>query len=242
MAVIPGPDLRDRRVVVPGGTGTVGSGVVRRYLAAGAQVVVPTRTEQRAAEFRSALGELATDRLHLVVHDYSVAPAAERVAAQMERSLGGVDDVVAPIGGWWAGKQLWEVSDADWSGAFVGLLTAHLSVVRAFLPRMSAVGAYTVVVGESATFPVPGSGLVSMEQAALLMMQQVLAAEAGAGRRAFALVLGPVSAQPDPPRGDEVGAVAVAASASGAPSARVALRDRAEVTQALQLLRVGAPA
>jgi len=36
--------LADRRVLVPGGTGAVGEGVVRAHLAAGAEVVVLTRT------------------------------------------------------------------------------------------------------------------------------------------------------------------------------------------------------
>ena len=43
------PILSGHRVLVPGGTGAVGEGVVRQYLAAGAEVVVPTRTPERAA-------------------------------------------------------------------------------------------------------------------------------------------------------------------------------------------------
>lgn len=49
-------DLSGRRVLVPGGTGAVGEGIVRRYLAAGADVVVPTRTPPRAEEFQRMLG------------------------------------------------------------------------------------------------------------------------------------------------------------------------------------------
>jgi NAD(P)-dependent dehydrogenase (short-subunit alcohol dehydrogenase family) len=92
---------------VPGGTGAAGEGVVRGYLAAGADVVVPTRTEQRAEEFRRVLGETAIDRLHLAVRDYTTFAGAEQLADEMERILGGIDDAVAPIGGWWAGKRLW---------------------------------------------------------------------------------------------------------------------------------------
>lgn len=106
------PDLSGRRVLVPGGTGAVGEGVVRGYLAAGADVVVPTRTRERLAEFRRVLGDAATARLHVVVHDYTSFAAAERLAEQMEHCLGGVDDVAAPIGGWWAGKRLWEIGEA----------------------------------------------------------------------------------------------------------------------------------
>jgi hypothetical protein len=45
----------------------------------------------------------------LVVHDYTTFAGAEALAATMGERLGSVDDVVAPIGGWWAGKRLWEI-------------------------------------------------------------------------------------------------------------------------------------
>ena len=87
--------------------------------------------------------------------------------------------------------RLWEIDESDWQSAFVGLATAHMAVLRAALPRMKADGAYSVIVGASAFTPIPGSGLVSMEQATLLM-QQVLAAELGGDNRVFVLQLGPV--------------------------------------------------
>ena len=187
-----GPDLSGRHILIPGGTGGIGEGAVRAYLAAGADVVVPTRAQQRADEFRHLLGDAATDRLHLVVHDYTTFAGAEELAATMEDRLGSIDDVVAPIGGWWAGKRLWEIDESDWQNAFVGLATTHMAMLRAALPRIKPGGAYSLILGESASIPIPGSGLVSMEQAALLMMQQVAAAEIGGGKRVFALVLGPV--------------------------------------------------
>src|SRR3954452_18418880 len=116
-------NLSGRRVVVPGGTGAVGEGVVRAYLAAGADVVVPTRTQQRADEFRRVVGEASASagHLHLVVHDYPSFAGSEELAAEMQSRLGGIDDVVAPIGGWWAGKPLWEIGATDWQDAFTGL-------------------------------------------------------------------------------------------------------------------------
>jgi len=240
-------NLSRRRVVVPGGTGAVGEGVVRGYLAAGAEVLVPTRSPERAEEFRRVLGDAASEHLHLVVHDYTTFAGAEKLAAEMELRLGGVDDVVAPIGGWWAGKRTWEIDESDWQSAFVGLATAHMAVLRAFLPRLSARGAYALTVGASAFTPVPGSGLVSMEQAALLMMQQVVTAESEGRQRVFALVLGPVrsraidSGDPDWVTADQVGAVAVAASAAGSVAGReIRLRNQAEVAEALTMLRATA--
>ncbi len=261
-------DLTDRRVLVPGGTGAVGEGIVRAYLAAGAVVVVPTRTPERAEQFRGVLGAAATDRLHLVVHDYTTFAGAADLAAQMVASLGGVDDVVAPIGGWWAGGALAAIDETDWQDAFVGLATAHAAVMRACLPLLGGRGAYTVVVGDSASTPVPDSGLVSMEQAAVLMMTRVLAAEAAGRQRVFALVLGPVRTRlaAGAPNGgsadqvsadqvsadqvsaervsaDQVGAVAVAASAATTVTGRqIVVHDRAEVDRALALLAAAAPA
>jgi len=236
------PDLSGRHVLIPGGTGGVGEGAVRAYLAAGADVVVPTRSQERAGEFRRLLGDAAVGRLHLVVHDYTTFAGAEELAATMEERLGSVDDVVAPIGGWWAGKRLWEIDESDWQNAFIRLATTHTAVLRAALPRMTAEGAYSLIVGASAFTPVPASGLVSMEQAALLMMQQVLAAELADDKRVFALVLGPVRTRaggdgaPDWITADQVGSIAVAASASTIGGREIRLRNQAELTQALALL------
>jgi len=241
------PDLPGRRVLIPGGTGGVGEGMVRAYLAAGADVVVPTRSQERAGEFRRLLGDAAAGRLHLVVHDYATFAGAESLAATMEDRLGGIDDVAAPIGGWWAGKRLWEIGEIDWQGAFVQLATTHTAIMRAALPRMKPGGAYSLVVGASASTPVPGSGLVSMEQAALLMMQQVLAAELGGDKRVFALMLGPVRTRaagdsaPDWITAGQVGAVAVAVSASAVGSREIKLRNQAELVQALALLQGAQP-
>ncbi|WP_327102956.1 SDR family NAD(P)-dependent oxidoreductase [Nonomuraea glycinis] len=236
-------DLSGRHVLIPGGTGGVGEGAVRAYLAAGADVVVPTRSQERAEEFQAVLGDAATDHLHLVVHDYSTFAGAEALAATMEDRLGSVDDVVAPIGGWWAGKRLWEIEESDWLSAFTGPATTHMAVLRAALPRMKGDGAYALVVGASAFTPIPGSGLVSMEQAALLMMQQVLAVELGGDKRVFAFQLGPVRTRftdgggdPDWVSAAQVGAVAVAASAATeVPGQAVRMLNRPEADEALAL-------
>ncbi|WP_394159510.1 SDR family NAD(P)-dependent oxidoreductase [Galactobacter valiniphilus] len=186
------PDLSDRRVVIVGGTGSVGEGVVRAWLAAGAEAIVPSRTQGRVDQFTGVLGEAATDKLHFVVGDYTSFDAAQELAEQIEAECGPVTDVVASIGGWWMGKNLWEISQAEWDRYFVGLTTAHVAQVRAWIPRLPEHGSYQLILGGSATQPVPGSSIINMEQAALLMMRQVLSAEAGDQRRVTAAVLGPV--------------------------------------------------
>ncbi|MEU8612630.1 SDR family oxidoreductase [Actinoplanes sp. NPDC048791] len=235
--------LPGHRVLVPGGTGAVGEGVVRAFLAAGAEVIVPTRSKERSEEFRDLLGAAADEHLHLIVHDYTTFAGAEDLVEQVVRFRGGLDSVVAPIGGWWQGRGLTEITEGDWSDAFTGLATAHMAVLRAALPRLGSTGAYTVVVGDSATWPVPRSGLVSMEQAAVLMMQRVAAAEAGASRRVYAMVLGPVTSRlaEGTIEARQVGDVAVAISAGSAPSASIGVHDAAEAEKAISALRTPFP-
>lgn len=186
------------------------------------------------------LGQAANERLHLIVHDYSTFAGAADLAEQVVHFRGGIDSVVAPIGGWWAGRKLIEIDEADWQSAFVGLATTHMAVLRACLPHMTAQGAYSVIVGDSATWPVPESGLVSMEQAALLMMQRVVQAELKDERRMFTLMLGAVATRGTSAgtvTADQVGSVAVAVSAAVTTPGRVIpLHDSAEVNDALTSL------
>ncbi|WP_181427446.1 SDR family oxidoreductase [Curtobacterium sp. MCPF17_011] len=235
------PNLGAHRVLVPGGTGAVGEGVVRAFLYAGAEVIVPTRSEERSQEFRDVLGEDATEHLHLIVHDYTSFAGAQDLVEQVVHFRGGLDSVVAPIGGWWQGRTLAEVTEGDWASAFVDLATTHMAVLRAALPHLSDAGAYTVIVGDSATWPVPTSGLVSMEQAALLMMQRVAAAESGASRRVFSLILGQVTSRFAEGTVDvaDVGRVAAAISGSTAPSASFGVHNADEAFAVLQELAAG---
>lgn len=116
-----------------------------------------------------------------------------------------------------------------------------MAMLRASLPRMSEGGFYVVVVGDSASAPVPHSRLVSIEQAAVLMMQRVAAAEAIGTRRVLSFVLGPVrtrftsSASTGGITADQVGQVAVAASHSTVTGLQIPLHDETEVTAALEL-------
>ena len=192
-------DLSTRRAVVIGGTGRVGEGIVSAWLEAGAEVVVPSRTSGRIAALRAELPDLAANgRLHLIEHEYTEFDTAVQFADRVEEEVGQVSDVIASIGGWWQGKALWEVDEAEWNRFFVELATAHVATARAWIPRLSPSGSYHLILGGSATTPVPGSSLINMEQAALKMMHEVLSAEAGAQRRVFAHILGPVATRQRP--------------------------------------------
>merc|ERR1712091_559342 len=72
------------------------------------------------------------------------------------------------------------------------MTTAHAATARAWIPRLPRTGSYQLILGGSATQPVPGASIINMQQAALLMMRRVLSAEAGDRHRVAAQILGPV--------------------------------------------------
>lgn len=232
-----------RRVVILGGTGRVGEGIAREWASAGAEVIVPTRTEERASELQGLLSDFDhRERVHTIVTDYTDFAGADASADLIQSTFGDVTDVIASIGGWWQGTTLWQTTPELWQRYFVDLSTAHLANVRTWVPRLPADGSYQLILGGSANTPVPGAGIINMEQAGLLMMTQTLSLEAGTQRRIFALVLGPVATRgrgwvdPSWLSAAHVGQVALAQATSGAPSGTTSLRTGDDVAARLAAL------
>lgn len=236
------PDLSTRTVVIPGGTGGVGEGIVRSWLRTGAKVIVPTRNLNKEPTLRELLGDLGTsDRLHLVEGNYGNFTQATELAEKITSEHGEVTDVVASIGGWWVGDGLWNVSEQDWHDYFLGLVTSHVSVLRAFVPRLADGGSYSLILGGSAMRPVPGSSIISMEQAALRMMNQVVGLEVKDRISLHGLILGPVGTRqrsyvdPDMITADEAGYVTAAyAATQDVKSGEAILRSHEDVANELR--------
>jgi NAD(P)-dependent dehydrogenase (short-subunit alcohol dehydrogenase family) len=184
--------LDERTILVPGGTGNVGEGVVRSLLKAGAAVVVPSRSAERLEALRDLIGPGHANRLIGISAPYDTFEAADGLAETVRTEAGTITDVVALIGGWWAGKPLWEISAADWQRVFISPATTQAALVRAFLPGLDGGGSYTAVAGFSAQVPTAGSGPVSMQGAAQLMMRRVLSEEISSGPRINDVMLGPI--------------------------------------------------
>ncbi|MFF0450589.1 SDR family NAD(P)-dependent oxidoreductase [Streptomyces sp. NPDC004609] len=184
--------LGGKVVAVPGGTGNVGEGIVRAFLKAGATVVVPSRSQGRLDNIVKLIGPELAANLRTVAAGYATFEEADRLAAGIVAEFGHVDHVTASVGGWWAGKALWQTTEDDWRKIFVDVATSHMALARSFVPRLPEDGSYTTIAGFSSQKPYPGAGIVSMQGAAQLMMREVLTAELGGQPRVNDLVLGPV--------------------------------------------------
>ena len=81
--------------------GTVGSGIVKRFLQVGATVIAPLRSEGSKGRLSASLAGVATERLHTPVADWSTEPGAEQLAAYVKEHGGVVDHVVSISGARW---------------------------------------------------------------------------------------------------------------------------------------------
>lgn len=176
--------LHGQNVIVAGGTGNVGSFIVRALLERGANVVVPSRSEQKLDGLRQHLGSVAggavLDRFHGFIGDLSDEADAERLSERIVGEVGPPDAALASLGRWHSVPSLLSARADDFEPVLDGYLLAHFRVARTLLPLLlDAGGVYVSVNGPLAFKLWPGSrtDLVSIATAAQHMLFRALAQE-----------------------------------------------------------------
>lgn len=119
-----------RRVLVTGGTGALGTSVVRRFLANGDDVTVPWILEEEADRTRDELAGLGG--LQLVRGDL----ARSEDVARMVDETGPFDVLVHLVGMWRGGVPVHETDDATWDLVMDVNLRTAFNCARAVLPDM----------------------------------------------------------------------------------------------------------
>ncbi len=125
--------LRDKRVLVTGGSGGIGSACVRAFAAEGARVAVHYHRGRERAE---ALGADV-----LVGGDLTDAAQVERVFAEAREALGGLD-VCAAVAGVWPSEDVpvWQLPLERWEDTLRANLTTTFLTARAFLGEVERTG------------------------------------------------------------------------------------------------------
>lgn len=174
--------LATTTVFVAGGAGAVGEGIAEQLLAAGARVVITSRSPDKLAEVADRLRASTDDddRVVAVAGDLATPVAAATLRDDVLSRVGELDAVVASLGGWWSGSRVVDLDLATWQSVIDRGLTAHFATATAFLPLIAQRdgASYTMINGAGGVSgPVPQSGPVSVSAAGQAMLTKVLAAE-----------------------------------------------------------------
>jgi len=146
--------IKDRAVVVTGGSKGIGKGIARTFAAHGAKVMIAARGEEAAQaaveEIRKAGGTAESCRCD--VADWDSVQAAVRAAAD---AFGGID-VMCANAGIFPQKKMVELDPEEWDSVLATNLKSAFLCVKACIPHFEAAGKGRVVLTSSITGPVTG--------------------------------------------------------------------------------------
>lgn len=132
-------DFTDQVVIVTGGSGNLGSAVVRAFYAANARLIVPDRALEKLP---ALFPELVNSERHYlaVATDPTQADAMETLVQATLTRFGRIDILVNTVGGYRAGAPPHETPPEDWD--FMLDLNARATFImnRAVIPSMLAQG------------------------------------------------------------------------------------------------------
>jgi NAD(P)-dependent dehydrogenase (short-subunit alcohol dehydrogenase family) len=190
-------DLTGRTAIITGGTRGIGFALARGHLAAGANVVVTGRSEDRCRAAQSELEVDAPGRVAAIAAHMGDLDQIKNLVQQTVSTFGGLDIVINNAATSLL-QQFGEITPEAWQKSLAVNVTGPLFLVQEALPHLKASGNAAVLnlISPAAfmfagTMPMYGAG----KSALLALTRSMAAAFAPNGIRVNALAPGPVDTQ-----------------------------------------------
>lgn len=159
-----------QRVIVIGASAGIGEATARSFAAAGAHVVITGRAKERL--------DAAAERIGHPVEAHELDATGTPAVAAFFDAIGAVDHLVLAASPGAAGLgPLAGLEEADLRRAFDGKFFAHVTVLKAALPKLRAGGSVTLISAASARMAIPGSAGLAAVNGALESIVPPLAVE-----------------------------------------------------------------
>ncbi|XP_076853505.1 uncharacterized protein LOC143508751 [Brachyhypopomus gauderio] len=171
----------DRVVLALGGTGTVGSGVVKALLDRGFKVAVISRDSKKLEKLKGFVSASTTGKLTTLVGDVGSEEGAEKAKQALLQAVGRITDVVSSLGfSWWQGGPPHTQSLQELHWVIETLLFSTFVSWKTFFPlvRDDRECTYTFITGGAGEkLLMPGTGFLTVGAGSALAFCQVLREE-----------------------------------------------------------------
>ncbi|HYO39025.1 MAG TPA: 3-oxoacyl-ACP reductase FabG [Nocardioidaceae bacterium] len=147
--------VRDRAVIVTGGSKGIGKGIARVFARQGAHVLIAGRDRDALSAAAESLAEDAAGRIETVAADVSLVEGCRTIAETALDRFGAID-VLCANAGIFPDKPLVELTEEDVDAVLGINLKGTMFSVQACLPALEASGHGRVVLTSSITGPITG--------------------------------------------------------------------------------------
>ncbi|MAO54698.1 MAG: 3-oxoacyl-[acyl-carrier-protein] reductase [Rhodospirillaceae bacterium] len=170
-------DLTGKTALVTGASGGIGGAIARALHGAGATVALSGRRVEAMEPLAAELG----DRVHVIPADLSSAEGTDKLAADAEAAMGGID-ILINNAGLTRDTLMMRMKDEDWQEVIDVNLTAAFRLSRAVLrgmmkKRQGRIIGITSIVGVTGN---PGQVNYAASKAGMIGMSKSLAQEVAA--------------------------------------------------------------
>ena len=147
--------LKDRSVIVTGGTKGIGRGIARAFAKADADVLITGRDEASAMSCTEELSSLGAGRIAYFLGDVASQEDCKAMAAAAVGEFGGID-VLCANAGVFPSSRIEDMTPGDLAGIIDINLKGSIYAVQACLPEMKRKGRGRVILTSSITGPITG--------------------------------------------------------------------------------------